>query len=96
MNQTMKAHQPASAPSELQVLFVTLDFACCSCRGPVGVTLRCEGPDLSGAAGSSVAAVGIPCPHCGKVNELLFEPRGRVRDVRPWPGRPAIPTPSLN
>jgi hypothetical protein len=92
----MKAHQPASPPGEQHVLFVTLDFACCGCSGPVCVTLRCEGPGLDGQSARSVAAVRIPCPFCDRVNELLFEPCGRVRDVRPSPGLPAIPAPSLN
>jgi hypothetical protein len=91
-----ETHQPASGQGKQQVLFVTLDFACCGCGGPVCVTLRCEGSGLSGAAARSVAAVNVPCPDCGQVNQLLFEPRGRVRDVRPWPGLPAIPVPSRN
>jgi hypothetical protein len=92
----MKANQPASASGGQSLLFVSLDFNCCNCSGPVYVTLRCEGPGLEGAAARSVAAVRIPCPACGQVNELLFEPCGRVRDVRPWRNWPAIPTPSLN
>ena len=56
---------------------VTLDFDCCQCNQPVGVTLRCEGKGL-GAGLGTVAAVNVPCPTCGAVNRLLFEPSGRV------------------
>jgi hypothetical protein len=96
MNRMREAHQPASRHAHKEMLFVTLDFSCCGCSGPVCVTLRCEGSGLAGEAAYSVAAVNIPCPTCGQVNQLFFEPRGRVRDVRPWPGLPAIPVPSIN
>jgi hypothetical protein len=96
MNGMRETHKPVSPHAQKQVAYVSLDFACCGCTGPVCVTLRCEGSGLAGEAARSVAAVNIPCPTCGQVNQLLFEPRGRVRDVRPWPGLPAIPEPSLN
>jgi hypothetical protein len=92
----MEAHKPAGSHGQQPVLFVTLDFACSGCSGPVCVTLRCEGEGLNGPAARSVAAINIPCPSCGQINELLFEPRGRVRGVRPRAYPLAIPVPSLN
>ena len=78
-------------------LKVILDFACCHCQGSVSVTVKCAGKGLA-TAGRTVAAVHVSCPTCGVVNQLLFEPNGTVRDVRPcegvvtWP----VPTPSVN
>ena len=77
-------------------LTVALDFACCRCEEPVCVTVHCSGKGLAGDQAHTVAAVEIPCPHCGRVNQLLFEPSGQVRSVQPsraaWP----LPRPSLN
>ncbi len=61
-------------------LNVSVDFDCASCNYPVGVTLKCEGKGL--AAGlRTVAAVNVRCPTCATVNQLYFEPSGRVRGV---------------
>jgi hypothetical protein len=76
-------------------LQVNLDFACCNCQGPVGVTVKCAGKGLS-AASRAVAAVNVPCPACGSVNQLYFEPNGTVRAVAPYTGPHALPEPSLN
>jgi hypothetical protein len=74
---------------------VSLDFACCCCTNPVGVTVKCEGKGL--AAGlRAVASVNVPCPHCGSVNQLCFEPCGIVRSVAPYAGSRACPEPSVN
>jgi hypothetical protein len=76
-------------------LNVSLEFACCHCSNYVGVTLKCEGKGL--AAGlRTVAAVHVPCPSCNRVNQLLFEPSGRVRDVLPAAAPRQMPEPSLN
>jgi len=76
-------------------LNVVLDFACCNCEHPISVTVQCAGKGL--AAGSpTVAAVKVPCPACGDVNQLYFEPSGRVRAVAPCRGRQHRPEPSLN
>src|SRR5262249_20844685 len=64
-------------------LLLTLDFACCTCDHPVGVTVKCAGKGLK-AGLRTVAAVPIACPHCGVVNELYFEPSGTVRGVAPY------------
>jgi phage FluMu protein Com len=73
---------------------VTLDFDCCGCGHLVSVTLRCTGKGLLEGA-RTVAAVHVPCPTCGVVNQLYFEPSGRVRAVEPCGAR-ALPEPSLN
>jgi hypothetical protein len=74
---------------------VILEFACCTCSQPVSVTVKCEGKGL--AAGTRiVAAVNVPCPTCGEVNQLFFEPSGTVRAVAPYQGPLRLPVPSLN
>lgn len=73
---------------------VCLDFACLECRKPVGVTLQCTGDPVSLAETQS-ASVPVPCPHCGLVNKLTFDPDGRVHDVEHYnPHR--LPQPSVN
>ena len=76
-------------------LKVILDFACCACQEPVSVTVKCEGKDLN-AAGRTVVAVQVPCPTCGTVNQLCFEPNGTVRSVSPYRGSRPLPEPSMN
>jgi phage FluMu protein Com len=76
-------------------LKVSLDFRCCGCRGAVNVTVRCAGKGLADA-GRSVAAVNVPCPTCGTVNQLYFEPSGTVRAVKPFAGVRPLPEPSVN
>jgi sarcosine oxidase delta subunit len=66
-------------------LRVTLEFVCCGCDHWMNVTLHCTGKDLDGRAAHDVAAVNVPCPTCGRVNRLYFEPCGTVRAVRPYP-----------
>jgi len=77
-------------------LNVTLDFACCCCEEPVKVTVQCSGQGLKQAPHSPLAAVNVPCPACGQVNKLLFEPSGRVRSVRPYTCFGVVPEPSVN
>ena len=76
-------------------LEVKLDFACTYCGHTVGVTLRCAGKGLT-AGVRTVAAVNVPCPTCGAVNQLYFEPSGTVRAVAPYAGPRQVPEPSLN
>ena len=47
------------------------------------------------AIGRRVAAVNVPCPTCGQINQLCFEPNGTVRS-RPALLPAAVPTFSLN
>ncbi len=78
-------------------LRVTLDFACCGCEQSVNVTVQCSGQALAGEAGGPVVAVNVPCPTCGQVNQLFFEPSGAVRSVRPYyPCFRLVPEPSVN
>jgi hypothetical protein len=64
---------------ELQVI---LHFACHTCAGPVKVTLKCEGESLASKE-TIIAEVPLPCPHCGRVNLLTFDPDGNVHGVAP-------------
>jgi hypothetical protein len=77
-------------------LNLTLDFACCICEQSVSVTVRCRGTGLKRKGDGALAAVNVPCPNCGQVNELLFDPGGEVRSVRPFACFRAVPEPSVN
>ena len=79
----------------MQKLTATLEFACCGCPQAVRVTVCCSGPNL-GRMGTTLASVRIPCPTCGQVNQLVFEPCGQVRSVRPYTSFRVVPEPSLN
>lgn len=74
---------------------VDLHFACCACLLGVSAKVKCAGKGLE-AGPRTVAAVQIPCPNCGCVNQLYFEPSGVVRSVTPYTGPRSIPNPSLN
>jgi hypothetical protein len=76
-------------------LKVVLDFACCTCAQSVSVTVKCAGKGLAAGA-RTVAAVNIPCPSCGNINQLFFEPSGTVRDVLPYRGQHQRLEPSVN
>jgi hypothetical protein len=76
-------------------LEVILDFACCHCGKTVGVTLKCEGKGLASGR-RAVAAVHVPCPTCGHINRLYFEPNGTVHAVSPYSGPRQMPEPSMN
>jgi len=81
--------------SEMMELNATLDFACCGCEQPVSVTVQCKGDCLGQEGGGGVAKVLVPCPSCGRVNQLLFEPGGAVRSVRPYVCYYMLPEPSV-
>jgi hypothetical protein len=74
-------------------LELRLDFACCVCGKPVGVTLRCEG---KGLADNPLAAVKIPCPTCGDNNLIYFTPDGTLHRVTRERTYCRIPEPSSN
>ena len=76
-------------------LELTLDFACCACQQSVSVLVKCVGKGLA-AGPRVVAAVNVPCPGCGLVNQLSFEPSGTVRSVSPYAGPRVLPEPSVN
>jgi hypothetical protein len=74
---------------------VNLDFACCSCGSPVGVTVMCSGKGLEEGP-HTVAAVKIPCPACCDILDLYFEPCGTVRRVASQPRCRRLLEPSWN
>jgi len=73
---------------------LTLDFACCHCGDPIGVTVEYRGTD--GGAERLVASVGIPCPECQRINQVSFDPSGTVQAVEPYRAPQRIPEPSRN
>jgi hypothetical protein len=79
---------------------VTLDFRCCGCEELVSVTVLCrakaDGGQPSGGFVGGVAAVNVPCPTCGEVNQVFFEPDGTLRCVRIYRQRLTLPVPSVN
>jgi hypothetical protein len=77
-------------------LTVTLGFACCGCEKPVSVTIQCSGKGALKEVENTLATVNVPCPTCGLVNQLFFEPSGRVRSVRPYTCIRVVPEPSVN
>jgi hypothetical protein len=76
-------------------MLVNLDFDCCFCTSCVGVKLKCAGKGLWGGA-NIVATVKVPCPTCNNINELYFEPSGKVRAVCPCQVLCGAAEPSLN
>jgi hypothetical protein len=77
-------------------LKVNLDFTCCHCGQPVGVTVQCTGMLLYSAPEQSLAQVHVPCPGCGQANQLSFEPNGQVKAVDAPTMLRLIPEPSMN
>jgi hypothetical protein len=78
-------------------LEVILDFACCSCGDPMGVTVKCVGKSVV-AGKSEAASVKVPCPNCHGMNQIIFSPDdGTLHHViaadKP---RYIIPVPSYN
>jgi len=77
-------------------LNVTLAFACRSCEEGVTVTVQCQGEALTQGGRERLAAVNVPCPHCGQINHLVFDPCGRVHNVRSCPSIRSFAEPSIN
>ena len=77
-------------------VLVELELACCACGANVSVTLKCAGKGLASGGAHLVAQVKVPCPHCCKINQVIFEPSGTVLAVRPYQAVCGIPEPSLN
>jgi len=84
--------------SAMMELTVTLDFACFDCENSVQVTVQCRGEGLlcQQQVEGALATVNIPCPTCGQINQLLFEPSGQIRSVRPYRCFRVVPEPSVN
>jgi len=77
---------------------LTLDFDCCRCGGPVSVTVQCHGKGLSSETDTetTVVSTSVPCPGCGQINQLFFEPAGVIRAVKPYRCFRPLPVPSVN
>ena len=75
---------------------LSLTFACCCCELSITVTLKCKGVGTTNPAEGAAAAINVPCPDCGQVNQLLFDTRGEVRAVRPAALAQPAPEPSVN
>ncbi len=83
----------------MRELKLTLDFACGNCEQPVSVTVqyREQGFAFFLPGGEEEAAsVIVPCPTCGQINRLTFEPNGQVRSVQPVRCFRLCPEPSIN
>ena len=77
-------------------LDVVLDFACCCCLHDMGVTLKCTGKGLMSAS-KGLARARVPCPTCGSINQLYFEPvTGELHHVTTYWDTCPVPEPSLN
>jgi hypothetical protein len=77
-------------------LQVTLEFICCGCEEPVNVTVLCRMKRTEELSLEGVAAVNVPCPTCAEINEVFFEPNGKLRGVRVYCQRLKLPVPSIN
>jgi hypothetical protein len=76
-------------------LKVTLEIACTGCTQKFHVTLQCTGQGLQTGTRRRVK-VSVPCPNCGSVSCVEFEPGGAIYAVTPaGPRRTAI-EPSIN
>ena len=65
----------------MQEMLVVVDFPCGSCGQDVNVTVKCSGKGL--VLRAAAAAVSVACPGCTVVNQVVFEPAGRVHQVTP-------------
>ena len=78
-------------------LEVILEFCCCSCGDPLGVTVKCSGQGQMPCKNQG-AVVKVPCPNCQEINQAIFSPEeGTLLHVgvsdKP---RYMIPVPSMN
>lgn len=77
-------------------LEVILDFTCCSCGDPMGVTLKCAGTGLA-AGKDCIARVKVPCPNCQEIIQLVFNPDdGTLHEVSLDRQPLLMPMPSFN
>ena len=77
---------------------LTLDFACCVCGESMSVRVQCCGKGFDNEMGiaAPVASTSVPCPACGQVNQLFFDPTGAIRAVKPFRCFRPLPVPSVN
>lgn len=78
----------------MQDMLVVLDFPCGSCGQDVNVTVKCSGTGL--VLRSMAAAFSVACPTCTVVNQVVFEPTGRVHQVTAARGIGSCWEPSAN
>jgi hypothetical protein len=78
----------------MKEMLVVVDFPCGSCGQDVNVTVKCCGQGL--VLRSASAAFSVACPGCTVVNEVVFEPAGRVHQVTPEDGFGRYREPSVN
>jgi hypothetical protein len=78
-------------------LEVILEFACCECGDPTGVTVKCAGKSLAQGK-NDVVSVKVPCPNCHGINLVFFTPDdGNLLHVAATDKpRYRIPVPSCN
>jgi hypothetical protein len=81
-----------------QDVYLTLDFDCCRCGGPVSVMVKCSGQGVAIETEDEapVASTSVPCPGCGQVNQLFFDSTGCIRAVKPFRCFRPLPVPSVN
>ncbi len=81
-----------------QDIQLTLDFSCCACGESMSVMVQCcgKGFDIETETEASVASTSVPCPACGQVNQLFFDPTGAIRAVKPFRCFRPLPVPSIN
>jgi hypothetical protein len=78
-------------------LEVILDFACCECGDPLGLTVKCTGKSL-GAGKNPVTSMKVFCPGCQGINQVIFTPEdgNLIQVLAADKPRYMIPMPSLN
>ena len=78
-------------------LEVILEFACCGCGDPTGVTVKCTGKSLAFGK-SPVASVKVPCPNCQAINQVIFTPDDGncLHVIQADKPRYMLPVPSYN
>ena len=78
----------------MQEMLVVVDFPCGSCGEDVNVTVKCSGKGL--VLRVAAAAFAVARPTCTVVNQVVFEPAGRVHGVTPEKGGGRCWEPSVN
>jgi phage FluMu protein Com len=78
-------------------LEVILEFSCCSCGDPLGVTVKCASQNLDSYK-NQAASVKVPCPNCKEINQAIFSPDdgALIHVAISDKSRYMIPVPSLN
>ncbi|MFL5329907.1 MAG: hypothetical protein ACJ8C4_13440 [Gemmataceae bacterium] len=64
----------------LTVAVVELAYDCQVCDGPISATLHMSG-GLEGPEGPYCVCQALKCPHCERINDVIFDSAGHVRVV---------------